>query len=109
MSIPDFVRLRGLVNDGGNGRKKLKDVDKNIRVPNFDLYVGQGKKLLQDAEINIVYGKKHAIIGRNAIGKTQLLNAIVSRQPPFSNIPSWYSIVHLEQNVIADDLSLIHI
>ena len=103
MSIPDFVRLRGLVNDGGRGRKKLKDVDRNICVKNFDLYVGQGKKLLQDSEINIVYGKKHAIIGRNAIGKSQLLKAIVSRHPPFSNIPSWYSIVHLEQDVIADD------
>ena len=103
MSIPDFVRLRGLVNDGGRGRKKLKDVDRNICVKNFDLYVGQGKKLLQDAEINIVYGKKHAIIGKNGLGKSVLLKAIVSRQPPFSNIPSWYSIVHLEQDVIADD------
>lgn len=99
MSVPNFVRLKGYVYFEG---KKIK-LDKDIRVSSFDLFVGNGKTLLKDASINITYGKKYAIIGRNGIGKTQLLKTIYNKEGAFSKIPQWYSIMHLEQEIIGDE------
>lgn len=109
MSVPDFVHLGGWVYDENRQKKKFKHLDKDIRVSNFDLYVGEGKLLLKEAEINLVYGKKHAIIGRNGIGKTQLLKEICMRQGPFCKIPPWYSIMYLDQEIINDEKTALEV
>lgn len=94
MEIPDYVKLR---------YHKSHKADKNIHVNKFDLFVGDGKVLLKDVSFNILYGKKHSIIGRNGLGKSCLLKEICSRSGPFSIIPEWYTIMNLDQEIIGDE------
>lgn len=99
---PDFVWLKGTSYDCMT-KDNRKSMNLNIQVPNFDLYVGKGQMLLENAEINIQYGKKYGIIGRNGIGKSVLLRAIINREDPFSFIPSWFNILHVEQEITGDE------
>lgn len=52
--------------------------------------------------VSLQYGTRYGIIGRNGIGKSVLLRAISSREGPFSCIPTWYSILHVEQEIVGD-------
>ena len=72
----------------------------DINVPNFTLQIG-GKTLLDEAALKINFGKRYVLIGRNGIGKTTLLNYIVRKE--FQEIPKHLQILHVEQEVIAND------
>ncbi len=105
---PDYVWLKGTAYDsvvGKSGKQRARNMNMDIRVPNFDLHVGKGQLLLDNAELNISYGTRYGIIGRNGIGKSVLLRAISSREGPFSCIPTWYSILHVEQEIVGDERS----
>ena len=102
---PEYVWLKGTAYDSNVGAKKKRNMNMNIQVPNFDLHIGKGQMLLDNAELKINYGKRYGIIGRNGIGKSVLLRAISSREGPFSCIPTWYSILHVEQEIVGDDRS----
>lgn len=39
-----------------------------------------GRTLLENARINLNYGRKYGMIGRNGIGKTSLLSAIARQE-----------------------------
>jgi ABC-type multidrug transport system fused ATPase/permease subunit len=92
---PDYVWLKGTAYDSTIGGKKKRNMNMNIQVPNFDLHIGKGdffrfsclfshlflgQMLLDNAELNIQYGTRYGIIGRNGIGKSVLLRAISSRE-----------------------------
>ena len=105
---PEYVWLKGTAYDsvvGKSGKQRARNMNMDIRVPNFDLHVGKGQLLLDNAELNISYGTRYGIIGRNGIGKSVLLRAISGREGPFSCIPTWYSILHVEQEIVGDERS----
>ena len=48
----------------------------NIHVNKFTISIG-GKHLFKEAQINLIHGKKYALVGVNGCGKTTLLKAII--------------------------------
>jgi len=48
---------------------------KDVVIDNISLMIG-GKSLLDNAKIQLNYGRKYGLIGRNGIGKTTLLCAL---------------------------------
>lgn len=77
------------------GMNKAQD----IRIENFDVAYGD-KVLLQGADITLAYGRRYGLVGRNGLGKSTLLKMIAGGQ---LQIPSHFSILHVEQEVIGDD------
>lgn len=82
--------------DFGGGAGKSKD----IKVENFDLYVGEGKRILSDASLTLAYGRRYGLVGQNGIGKSTLLRALSRRE---LNIPKHITILHVEQELRGDD------
>ncbi|KAG7809222.1 hypothetical protein KL921_003219 [Ogataea angusta] len=78
--------------DFGAGAGKSKD----IKVENFDLYVGAGKRILSDASLTLAYGRRYGLVGQNGIGKSTLLRALSRRE---LNIPKHITILHVEQEL----------
>lgn len=77
------------------GMNKTQD----IRIENFDVAYGE-KVLLQGADIVLASGRRYGLVGRNGLGKSTLLRMIADRQ---LRIPSHFSILHVEQEVIGDE------
>ncbi|KAI9025532.1 P-loop containing nucleoside triphosphate hydrolase protein [Hyaloraphidium curvatum] len=72
---------------------------KDIALENFDISYG-GHVILKDAAIQLSFGRRYGLVGRNGIGKTTLLRAISTRELYVSqNI----SVLHVEQEVVGDD------
>ncbi|KAG7817557.1 hypothetical protein KL942_003072 [Ogataea angusta] len=82
--------------DFGAGAGKSKD----IKVENFDLYVGAGKRILSDASLTLAYGRRYGLVGQNGIGKSTLLRALSRRE---LNIPKHITILHVEQELRGDE------
>lgn len=74
---------------------------KDIKIENFDISFGD-KKLLQNAELSLSYGRRYGLVGRNGIGKSTLLRMIDNKSLV---IPKHISILFVEQEVIGDDTS----
>ncbi|KAH3667159.1 hypothetical protein OGAPHI_002808 [Ogataea philodendri] len=83
--------------DFGAGAGKSKD----IKVDNFDLYVGAGKRILSDASLTLAYGRRYGLVGQNGIGKSTLLRALSRRE---LNIPKHVTILHVEQEIQGDNV-----
>ena len=75
----------------------------DINIPSFTIHIG-GKTLLNEAELKISFGRRYVLIGRNGIGKTTLLNHIVRKE--IDGVPKQLQIVHVEQEAIMSDNSL---
>ncbi len=73
---------------------------KDIKVENFDLYVGAGKRILSDTTLTLSYGHRYGLVGQNGIGKSTLLRALARRE---LNIPKHITILHVEQELTGDD------
>lgn len=56
--------------------------------------------LLTGADLNLAFGRRYGLVGRNGLGKTTLLKMIASQS---LRIPSHISILHVEQEVAGDD------
>ncbi|NWU69217.1 ABCF3 protein, partial [Pterocles burchelli] len=78
-----------------SGKNKSYDV----RIENFDVSFGE-RVLLAGADLNLAFGRRYGLVGRNGLGKTTLLKMIASRS---LRIPSHISILHVEQEVAGDD------
>nr|XP_028587563.1 ATP-binding cassette sub-family F member 3 [Podarcis muralis] len=78
-----------------SGKNKSYDV----RIENFDVSFGE-RVLLTGADLNLAYGRRYGLVGRNGLGKTTLLKMIASNN---LRIPSHISILHVEQEVAGDD------
>lgn len=80
----------------GAGAGKSKD----IKIDTFDLYVGEGQRILSDASLTLAYGRRYGLVGQNGIGKSTLLKALARRE---LDIPSHITILHVEQELRGDD------
>lgn len=72
----------------------------DIRIENFDVSYGN-KVLLQNADILLAQGRRYGLVGRNGLGKTTLLRMVSGKQ---LKIPSHISILHVEQEVVGNDI-----
>lgn len=89
-----FLKINPL--DFGSGAGKSKD----IKIDSFDLYVGDGQRILSDAQLTLSFGHRYGLVGQNGIGKSTLLRALSRRE---LNIPKHVSILHVEQELRGDD------
>ncbi|PSK40819.1 protein GCN20 [Candidozyma pseudohaemuli] len=89
-----FLEINPL--DFGSSAGKSKD----IKVDNFDLYVGDGQRILSDTSLTLAYGRRYGLVGQNGIGKSTLLRALSRRE---LNIPKHITILHVEQEIRGDD------
>uniref|UniRef100_A0A7S1T603 Probable ATP-dependent transporter ycf16 n=1 Tax=Compsopogon caeruleus TaxID=31354 RepID=A0A7S1T603_9RHOD len=72
---------------------------RDVRIEGIDLSFG-GLQLLEGANINLAYGRRYGVIGRNGIGKTSLLKAVARRELP---LPEDMDVLYVEQEVTADE------
>lgn len=72
----------------------------DIIVPSFTISIG-GKTLMEDSPLKISFGRRYVLIGRNGIGKTTLLNYVARKE--IEGIPKHLQILHVEQEVVAND------
>ena len=71
---------------------------KSFTLPN----PGGGQPLLEDAVVNLVYGKRYGLIGRNGMGKSTMLRAFAARR--VGNVPANVSVHYVSQEVkLTDD------
>lgn len=89
-----FLEINPL--DFGSSAGKSKD----IKIDSFDLYVGDGQRILSDASLTLAYGRRYGLVGQNGIGKSTLLRALSRRE---LNIPKHITILHVEQEIRGDD------
>lgn len=80
----------------GAGAGKSKD----IKIDTFDLYVGDGQRILSNASLSLSYGRRYGLIGQNGIGKSTLLRALSRRE---LDIPKHITILHVEQELRGDE------
>ncbi|TID15763.1 hypothetical protein CANINC_004292 [Pichia inconspicua] len=80
----------------GAGAGKSKD----IKIDTFDLYVGDGQRILSNASLSLAYGRRYGLVGQNGIGKSTLLRALSRRE---LDIPKHITILHVEQELRGDD------
>ncbi|CAG8437092.1 2271_t:CDS:2 [Funneliformis mosseae] len=72
---------------------------KDVKIENFDISFG-GKRILTNANLTLVYGRRYGLVGRNGIGKSTLLRTMSKREIA---VPTHISILHVEQEMIGDD------
>eukprot|EP00041_Stephanoeca_diplocostata_P034229 m.1152645 g.1152645 ORF g.1152645 m.1152645 type:complete len:315 (-) comp24484_c1_seq14:160-1104(-) len=59
-----------------------------------------GQELLDRATLQINYGQKYGLVGRNGVGKSSLLRAIASG---LIQVPKFIHVVHVEQECTGDE------
>lgn len=89
-----FLQINPL--EFGSAAGKSKD----IKVDTFDLYVGDGQRILSDAQLTLSFGHRYGVVGQNGIGKSTLLRALSRRE---LNVPKHISILHVEQELRGDE------
>ena len=72
---------------------------RDIQLENFDISLP--KRILTDASVSLVYGRRYGLIGRNGVGKSTFLRHLSSRQ--IAGVPTYLSILHVEQEMVGDD------
>lgn len=80
----------------GSAQGKSKD----IKIDNFDLFVGNGKRILSNTSLTLAYGRRYGVVGQNGIGKSTLLKALSRRELP---VPKHITILYVEQEVTGDE------
>ncbi|ODQ68442.1 positive regulator of the Gcn2p kinase activity, forms a complex with Gcn1p [Nadsonia fulvescens var. elongata DSM 6958] len=91
----DFFLTINPLNAGFSASGKSKD----IKIENFDLYVGAGRRILSDTMLTLAHGRRYGLIGQNGIGKSTLLRALSRRELP---VPQHITILHVEQEITGD-------
>lgn len=89
-----FLKINPLELGAGAGKSK------DIHLDTFDLYVGEGQRILSDARLTLSSGHRYGLVGQNGIGKSTLLQALSKRE---LNIPKHISILHVEQEIKGDE------
>lgn len=74
-------------------------MSKDIKLENFDIAFA-GKKILQNANLTLVYGRRYGMVGKNGVGKSTLLRAIAHQE---LSLPSHIKVLHVEQEIAGDD------
>jgi len=82
--------------------QKITDY-KNFVIDSVNISFGK-LVILENTALTIRYGQHYALLGKNGIGKTSLLNAIVSRTIP---VPEKLDIIYVRQEEPESDLSVL--
>ncbi|NP_001353370.1 ABC transporter F family member 4 [Solanum lycopersicum] len=77
---------------------------KDIRMENFNISVG-GRELIVDGSVTLSFGRHYGLIGRNGTGKTTLLRHMAMHA--IDGIPRNCQILHVEQEVVGDNTSVL--
>ncbi|CAG8457753.1 10749_t:CDS:2 [Ambispora leptoticha] len=67
---------------------------KDVKIENFDISFA-GKRILTNANLSLVYGRRYGLVGRNGIGKSTLLRTLSRREisvPTHIKI-NWFQMV----------------
>lgn len=91
-----------LPNDNANLESRYQDNNCDETNISFGLVtiVAHNKVLFQDTPLNITYGHRYGLIGKNGIGKSSLLNQLATRQIP---IHPNMDIYYMEQDIVPTD------
>uniref|UniRef100_A0A7S3EQX5 Probable ATP-dependent transporter ycf16 n=1 Tax=Rhodosorus marinus TaxID=101924 RepID=A0A7S3EQX5_9RHOD len=84
---------------------KIQVGTKDVRVEGIDLSFG-GISLLESATLQLSYGRKYGVVGRNGIGKSTLLKALARRELPVSDS---LDLLYVEQEIAGDERSALQI
>ncbi len=76
----------------------------DLLLENITISIGS-KVICDDATMRINYGRKYVLIGRNGLGKTTILNNIARKE--IEGIPEHLQILHVEQETVANDNTLL--
>lgn len=77
---------------------------KDIHIENFTISVG-GRDLIVDGSVTLSYGRHYGLVGRNGTGKTTFLRYMALHA--IDGIPNNCQILHVEQEVVGDDTSVL--
>jgi len=77
----------------------------DLLLENITISIGN-KVICEDATLKINYGRKYVLIGRNGLGKTTILNNIARKE--IEGIPKHLQILHVEQETVANDNTLLN-
>ncbi|KAJ3169515.1 ATP-binding cassette sub- F member 3 [Geranomyces variabilis] len=75
------------------------NMSKDIKLENFDIAFA-GKKILQNADLSLVHGRRYGLVGKNGVGKSTLLRAIAHEE---LRLPAHIRVLHVEQEIAGDD------
>lgn len=98
-SYEEFFMAVNPLQMGSENSSKSKDV----KVDGIDVSIG-GKRILTDTNLTLAYGRRYGLVGQNGIGKSTLLRALSRREVA---IPTHVSILHVEQEVVPDEESIL--
>ncbi|KAJ7545438.1 hypothetical protein O6H91_09G119800 [Diphasiastrum complanatum] len=79
-------------------------VPKDIRLENFSISMG-GRELISDGSVTLAYGRRYGLVGRNGTGKTTFLKHMSMHA--IDGIPKNCQILHVEQEVVGDDTTVL--
>ncbi|CAF1307259.1 unnamed protein product, partial [Didymodactylos carnosus] len=71
----------------------------DVHIDNFDISYGN-KMLILAGTLDLIYGRRYGLVGRNGLGKSTLLRVIANRS---LSLPSHLRILHVEQEVEGTD------
>jgi len=75
---------------------------KDIILENINITTPDGKiRLLNNAKLSLIHGRRYGLVGRNGIGKTTLLFHL--SQYKLEGMQDFLRIMHVKQEVIGDD------
>ena len=83
----------------GPDRPAARATNVDIEIPDIVMYAGN-HCLLKDATLQLVYGKKIGLVGRNGCGKSTLLTHMRKGEIP---LPSHLFVQHVQQEIDGDD------
>ncbi|OMO79801.1 ABC transporter-like protein [Corchorus capsularis] len=86
------------VNHDNSGGAAVRD----IHMENFTVSVG-GRDLIVDGSITLSFGRHYGLVGRNGTGKTTFLRYMAMHA--IDGIPANCQILHVEQEVVGDDIT----
>ncbi|TPX64399.1 hypothetical protein SpCBS45565_g05914 [Spizellomyces sp. 'palustris'] len=75
------------------------NMSKDLKLENFDIQYA-GKKILQNANLSLSYGRRYGLVGKNGVGKSTLLRAIAHQE---LRLPGHIRVLHVEQEIAGDD------
>lgn len=77
---------------------------KDIHMENFNVSVG-GRDLIVDGSVTLSFGRHYGLVGRNGTGKTTFLRYMAMHA--IEGIPRNCQILHVEQEVVGDNTSVL--
>lgn len=85
------------------GVRTSHDASRDVHVDQLTLLF-KGTPFLEDAGLELNWGRRYGLIGQNGSGKSTLLAAIASKEPPF-DVPSHLDVFFLTREVPASDVT----